>query len=187
MRSIIKSVINSVKNKWSRNQWIGTSYKVLGNWYTTRVFLIWHVRQRVSAITKLSNPGLMKEILQWLNLTFNIIGNGYPQNQTIFIQIVTKLLHLDLFVEFCFLAIWTSCLKIYIIKKIYVTRLHKKCFFHHCRLAPLLNHCLAKFSCWCETKDSCCLVRMCALEAITCSKVMIETLEQGMKYDQSQQ
>ena len=28
---------------------------------------------------------------------------------------------------------------------------------------------------------------MCALEAITCSKVMIETLEQGMKYDQSQQ
>ena len=53
MKKIRKSVIMSVESEWIRNNWENTPSKVLGVWYTTLVFLTWHVQGHASAVKTL--------------------------------------------------------------------------------------------------------------------------------------
>ena len=53
MRKIRKSIIMSVESEWIRNNWENTPSKVLGVWYTTLVFLTWHVQGHASAVKTL--------------------------------------------------------------------------------------------------------------------------------------
>ena len=57
-RAIVKSVIKSVDNEWTRNKWGSTPYNFLDVQHTTLVLLIWDVRPSASAIPRLSHSGL---------------------------------------------------------------------------------------------------------------------------------
>lgn len=54
-----RTVVKSVEIEWISNQWVSTSYNVVGMQHTIRVLLIWRVQARAIVIASLSHPDLI--------------------------------------------------------------------------------------------------------------------------------